>query len=333
MAIRVGINGFGRIGRLFLRAVSRAPELEVVAVNDLCDVEAMAHLFKYDSVHGQFPGEVERDGDSLVVGGKRIRVFSEKDAAKLPWKDLGVRLVIESTGHYRDRAAAAAHIESGGAERVIISAPGKNVDATFVMGVNDDTYDPEKHFIISAASCTTNCLAPVAKVLDENFKIVRGLMTTVHAYTNDQRILDFPHKDFRRARAAAVSMIPTSTGAAKAIGLVLPQLDGKLDGLAIRVPTPDGSVVDLVVEVEKATSVDEVNAAFKEAAEGSLKGALRYCSDPVVSVDIVGDPHASIFDSMLTKVIGGTFVKVFAWYDNEWGFTNRMVELARKIVS
>lgn len=333
MAIRVGVNGFGRIGRLFLRAAAGAQHLEIVALNDLFDVNSMAHLFKYDSVHGPFKGDVAVQGDSLAIDGKTIKVFSEKDASNLPWKDLGVRLVVEATGHYREREAAAVHIEKGGAERVIVSAPGKNADVTIVMGVNDDTYDPEKHFVVSAASCTTNCLAPVAKVLDDNFKIRRGLMTTIHAYTNDQRILDFPHKDLRRARAAAVSMIPTSTGAAKAIGLVLPQLDGKLDGLAMRVPTPDGSVVDLVAEVEKATTAEEVNAACKAAAEGPLKGALRYCAEPIVSIDIVGDPHASIFDSVLTKVSDGTLVKVFSWYDNEWGFTNRMLQLAQKLMA
>ena len=333
MAIRVGVNGFGRIGRLFLRAAAGAKELDIVALNDLTDIKTMAYLFKYDSVHGPFRGEVGVEGDSLVIGGKKIKVFNEKDAGNLKWRDLGVRLVIEATGHYSERAAAAAHIEKGGAERVIISAPGKNADVTIVMGVNDGAYDPKKHFVVSAASCTTNCLAPVAKVLDDKFKIKRGLMTTIHAYTNDQRIMDFAHKDLRRARAAAVSMIPTSTGAAKAIGLVLPQLDGKMDGLSIRVPTPDGSVVDLVAEVEKATTAEEVNAAFKAAAAGPLRGCLRYCADPIVSIDVVGDPHASIFDSLLTKVMGGTFVKVFSWYDNEWGFSNRMVELSKKIMA
>lgn len=333
MAIRVGLNGFGRIGRLVLRAAADDRELEIVALNDLFDISTIAHLFKYDSVHGPFKGEVKIDGDSLVINGKKIKVFAEKDAGNLPWKDLGARLVIEATGHYRERDAAAVHIDKGGAERVVISAPGKNADVTIVMGVNDVDYDPSKHFVISAASCTTNCLAPVAKVLDDNFKIKRGLMTTIHAYTNDQRIMDFPHKDLRRARAAAVSMIPTSTGAAKAIGLVLPQLDGKLDGMAIRVPTPDGSLVDLVCEVEKATTAEEINAACKAAAEGPLKGALKYCEDPIVSIDVVGDPHASIFDSQLTKVMDGNFVKVLSWYDNEWGFTNRMLELCRKLMA
>jgi glyceraldehyde 3-phosphate dehydrogenase len=333
MAIRVGVNGFGRIGRLFVRAAAGDAGLEIVGLNDLTDVDTMAHLFKYDSVHGPYKGDVAVQGDSLVIDGRKMRLFNEKDAGNLKWKDLGVRLVIEATGHYRDRAAAAAHIEKGGAERVIISAPGKNADITVVMGVNDAAYDPKKHLVISAASCTTNCLAPVAKVLDDNFRIVRGLMTTIHSYTNDQRIMDFPHKDLRRARAAAVSMIPTSTGAAKAIGLVLPQLDGKMDGLAIRVPTPDGSIVDLAVEVEKPTTVEEVNRAFRAAADGSLRGCLRYCPDPIVSVDVIGDEHASIFDSQLTKVMGGTLVKVFSWYDNEWGFSNRMVELAKKVMS
>ncbi len=333
MAIRVGVNGFGRIGRLFFKAATDAGGIEIVGVNDLCDVNTMAHLFKYDSIFGPYKGSVDVDGDSLVIDGKKVKVFNEKDPANLKWKDLGVRLVVEATGHYRERDAAAAHIESGGAERVVISAPGKNSDVTIVMGVNDDAYDPAKHFVISAASCTTNCLAPVAKVLDDNFKIKRGLMTTIHSYTNDQRILDFPHKDLRRARAAAVSMIPTSTGAAKAIGLVLPQLDGKLDGLAVRVPTADGSLVDLVAEVEKGTSAEEVNSAFKAAADGALRGCLRYCTDPIVSVDIVGDPHASILDSLLTKVMDGNLVKVFSWYDNEWGFSNRMAELVRKLMT
>ncbi len=333
MAIRVGVNGFGRIGRLFFRAAIGADDLEIVAVNDLCDIDTMAHLFKYDSVHGPFKGSVSVEGDSLVIDGKKVHVFNEKQPANLEWKDHGVKLVVEATGHYRDREGAAAHIESGGAERVLISAPGKNSDVTIVMGVNDEAYDPEKHFVVSAASCTTNCLAPVAKVLDESFKIKRGLMTTIHAYTNDQRILDFPHKDLRRARAAAVSMIPTSTGAAKTIGLVLPQLDGKLDGLAVRVPTSDGSLIDLVVEVEKKTSAEEVNEAFKAASEGPLRGCLRYCADPIVSIDVVGDPHASIFDSMLTKVMNGDMVKVFSWYDNEWGFSSRMVELIKKLMA
>lgn len=333
MAIRVGVNGFGRIGRLFVRAAAGDPDLDIVALNDLTDIDSMAYLFKYDSVHGPHKGDVAVQGDSLVIDGKKMKVFNEKEAGKLKWRDIGVKLVIEATGHYRDRDAAAAHIEKGGAERVIISAPGKNADLTVVMGVNDAAYDPGKHFVISAASCTTNCLAPAAKVLDDNFKIKRGLMTTIHSYTNDQRIMDFLHKDLRRARAAAISMIPTSTGAAKAIGLVLPQLEGKMDGLAIRVPTPDGSIVDLTVEVEKATSVEEVNRAFRTAAEGSLRGCLRYCSDPIVSVDVIGDTHGSIFDSLLTKVMDGTFVKVFAWYDNEWGFSNRMMELAKKVMA
>jgi glyceraldehyde 3-phosphate dehydrogenase len=317
---------------LVLRAIAGDHDLEIVALNDLFDINTVAHLFKYDSVHGPFKGDVKVDGDSLVLDGKKIKVFAERDAGNLPWKDMGVGLVIEATGHYRERDAAAVHIDKGGAKKVVISAPGKNADVTIVMGVNDGDYDPTKHSVISAASCTTNCLAPVAKVLHDNFKIVRGLMTTIHAYTNDQRIMDFPHKDMRRARAAAVSMIPTSTGAAKAIGLVLPELDGKLDGMAIRVPTPDGSLVDLVCEVEKATTAEEINAACRAAAEGPLKGCLKYCEDPIVSIDIVGDPHASIFDSQLTKVMDGNFVKVLSWYDNEWGFTNRMLQLCRKLM-
>jgi glyceraldehyde 3-phosphate dehydrogenase len=331
MAIRVGVNGFGRIGRLFLRAAADVKELEVVAVNDITDATTLAHLFKYDSVHGRYKGEVKVEGDSLVVDGRKIKVLSQTQPAKLPWKDLGARVVVESTGRFRSRDEAAAHLEAG-AEKVIISAPGKEVDATIVRGVNDSAYDPAKHSIISAASCTTNCLAPVAMVLDAAFGIVKGFMTTTHAYTNDQRILDLPHKDLRRARAAAVSMIPTSTGAAKAIGLVLPHLKGKMDGVSIRVPVPSGSIVDLVVEVKKATSKEEINDAFKKAASGDLRGILKYNEDPIVSVDVIGDPHSSIFDSPLTSVMDGTFVKVFSWYDNEWGFSKRMVELALKML-
>jgi glyceraldehyde 3-phosphate dehydrogenase len=331
MAIPVGVNGFGRIGRLFVRAAADVKELEIVGVNDLADASTLAHLFKYDSVHGPYKGEVNVDGDSLVIDGRKVNVSNQADPSKLPWKDLGAQVVIESTGRFRSRDEAAAHIEAG-AEKVIISAPGKEVDATVVRGVNDSDYDPSKHQIISAASCTTNCLAPVTMVLDASFGIIKGVMTTVHSYTNDQRILDFPHKDLRRARAAAVSMIPTTTGAARSIGLVLPHLKGKMDGVSVRVPVPNGSLVDLVVEVKKATTVEEVNEAMKKAASGDLRGVLKYNEDPIVSADIVGDPHSSILDAPMTSVMDGTMVKVFSWYDNEWGFTKRMVELALKML-
>jgi glyceraldehyde 3-phosphate dehydrogenase len=331
MAIPVGVNGFGRIGRLFVRAAAGVKELEIVGVSDLADINTLAHLFKYDSVHGPYKGEIGVDGDSLIIDGRKIKVLNQADPSKLPWKDLGARVAIESTGRFRSKEEAGAHLQAG-AEKVIISAPGKEVDATVVRGVNDSDYDPSKHDIISAASCTTNCLAPVAMVLDASFGIVRGVMTTIHAYTNDQRILDFPHKDLRRARAAAVSMIPTSTGAARAIGLVMPHLKGKMDGVSIRVPVPNGSLVDLVVEVKKTTTANEVNEAMRVAAGGDLKGILKYSTDPIVSIDIVGDPHSSIYDSPMTSVMDGTIVKIFSWYDNEWGFSNRMAELALKMV-
>jgi len=306
-------------------------DLEIVGVNDLTDANTLAYLFKYDSVHGPYKGEVTVEGDDLVIDGRRMKVLSQTDPAKLPWKDLGAQVAIESTGRFRSREDAGAHINAG-AKKVIISAPGKDVDPTIVRGVNDSAYDPSKHDIISAASCTTNCLAPVAMVLDSSFGIVRGVMTTVHGYTNDQRLHDFPHKDLRRARAAAVSMIPTTTGAAKSIGLVLPNLKGRMDGVAIRVPVPNGSLVDLVVEVKKETTADEVNEAMKNAASGDLRGILKYSVDPIVSNDIVGDPHSSILDSPMTAVMDGTLVKVFSWYDNEWGFANRMIELALKML-
>lgn len=329
MAIRVGINGFGRIGRLVLRSGYKESGLEFVAVNDVTDVATMAHLLKYDSVHGIFPDEIKREAETIKIGSSAsVKVFSEKDPANLPWKSLGVDIVIESTGKFTERDLAAKHI-SAGARKVMISAPGKKADATIVMGVNENVYDPSKHHVVSIASCTTNCLAPVAKVLNDKFQIIHGLMTTIHAYTNDQVILDFPHKDLRRARAAAVSMIPTTTGAAKAIGLVLPELEGKLDGLAVRVPVVDASLVDLVVDVKKATTVDEVRNVFKEAANGAMKRYLQYNEDPIVSVDIVGNPHSSIVDGPLCSVIGGTMVKVLAWYDNEWGFCQRVIDLLR----
>ena len=324
--VKVGINGFGRIGRNFLRAAlaSNAP-IEIVAVNDLTSIDTLSHLIKYDSILGRINQEVTFDDNSLTVGGKKIRVFAEKDPAALPWGSVGADIVIESTGRFTKASDAGKHL-LGGAKKVVISAPATDEDVTLVLGVNDSAYDPAKHNIISNASCTTNCLAPMAKVLHENFGIVRGFMTTVHAYTNDQVILDFPHKDLRRARAAATNIIPTSTGAAKAIGLVLPELKGKLDGYALRVPVPTGSITDLTVELTKETSAAEVNAAMKNAAEGPLKGILRYTEDPIVSTDIVTDPHSSIFDAGITKVIGNQ-AKVASWYDNEWGYSNRLVDL------
>jgi glyceraldehyde 3-phosphate dehydrogenase len=324
--VKVGINGFGRIGRNFLRAAlaSNAP-IEIVAVNDLTDIATLAHLIKYDSILGRINQEVTFDDNSLTIGGKKIRVFAEKDPAALPWGSVGAEIVIESTGRFTKAADAGKHL-TGGAKKVVISAPATDEDVTLVLGVNDAAYDPAKHKIISNASCTTNCLAPMAKVLHENFGIVRGFMTTVHAYTNDQVILDFPHKDLRRARAAATNIIPTSTGAAKAIGLVLPELKGKLDGYALRVPVPTGSITDLTVELARETTAAEINAAMKKAAEGPLKGILRYTEDPIVSADIVTDPHSSIFDAGITKVIGNQ-AKVASWYDNEWGYSNRLVDL------
>nr|WP_120492562.1 type I glyceraldehyde-3-phosphate dehydrogenase [Corynebacterium lactis] len=326
MTVRVGINGFGRIGRNFFRSLlASGADLDVVAVNDLTDNKTLAHLLKYDSIMGRLDAEVSYDDESLTVNGKRILAFAERDPKNLPWGDNNVDIVIESTGFFTDANAAKAHIEAG-AKKVIISAPAKNEDATFVVGVNHTDYDPAKHNIISNASCTTNCLAPMAKVLDEKFGIARGLMTTVHAYTGDQRLHDAPHKDLRRARAAALNIVPTSTGAAKAVALVLPQLKGLLDGYALRVPTPTGSVTDLTFEAKNEVSVESVNAAIKEAAEGELKGILGYNEDPIVSKDIEGDPRSSIFDAPLTKVIGNQ-VKVVSWYDNEWGYSNRLVDL------
>ncbi len=335
--VKVGINGFGRIGRQVLKAIlERHPEhLEVVAINDLYPPETNAHLFKYDSNYGIYPGEVRVEGDRIVVDGHPIRVFQERDPRNLPWKDLGVDIVIEATGVFRDAAAdpgARSHITHGGARKVIITAPAKNEDLTVVLGVNFHQYDPEKHHVISNASCTTNCLAPVAKVLHERFGIVRGLMTTVHAYTNDQRILDLAHRDLRRARAAAINIIPTTTGAAKAIGKVMPELQGRMDGMAIRVPTSTVSIVDLVVEVEKPTTVDEVNAAFREAAEGELQGILGYSEEPLVSMDYKGDDRSAIVDAGLTRVIEGRLVKVLAWYDNEWAYACRVADLAAKLL-
>ncbi len=326
MAIRVGINGFGRIGRNVLRAGLSRAELEFVAVNDLTDAKTLAHLLKYDSVHGKFGVNVEGKKDSLLVDGKEIRVFALKDPAQLPWKDLGVDVVLESTGKFTDREGGSKHLEAG-AKKVVISAPAKNPDVSLVLGVNEKVYDPSKHHIISMGSCTTNCLAPIAKILVDEFGVEYGLMTTIHAYTNDQVILDFPHKDLRRARAAAMSMIPTTTGAATALSLVIPELKGKMDGMAIRVPTPNVSVVDLVVGLKKETTVEHLNNVFKSYAEGKLKGILSYCEEPLVSIDFNGNPHSSIVDGTSTKVIGGKLAKILSWYDNEWGFSNRMVEL------
>jgi glyceraldehyde 3-phosphate dehydrogenase len=328
MPTRIGINGFGRIGRNFYRAVaaSRSGELEIVAANDLGDVKTMAHLLKYDTVLGTFGEEVSVTDDGIRVGGKTIKILAERDPAKLPWSDLGVDIVIESTGHFTRADDARKHIDGGGAKKVIISAPAKGEDATFVMGVNEGDYDPTTHHVISNASCTTNCVAPLAKVLHDSFGIVKGFMTTIHAYTNDQVILDFPHKDLRRARAAAQNIIPTTTGAAKAVALVLPDLKGKLDGFAMRVPVPDGSVTDLVVELSREATKDEINAAYKQAADGELKGFLSYTEDPIVSSDIVGSPASCTFDSLLTMT-QGTHVKVVGWYDNEWGYSCRLADL------
>ena len=327
MAIKVAVNGFGRIGRLVVRAArQRKADIDFVAVNDLTDANTLAHLLKYDSVHGTWNEASSKAANgTLVVGGDSIQVLSEKDPTKLPWKSLGADLVIESTGRFTDRDKAAVHLEAG-AKRVLVSAPSKGADLTFVFGVNDRAFDPTKHSIVSIGSCTTNCLAPVAKVLNDSFGIDHGFMTTIHAYTNDQNILDLPHKDLRRARAAGLSLIPTSTGAAKAIGEVLPELKGRLDGLAVRAPVSDGSLVDLVCQVKRNVTKDEVNAAMKAAATGAMKGVLEYCEDPVVSIDIVGNPASSVFDSLSTNVMQGNMVKVLSWYDNEWGFSNRVVD-------
>jgi glyceraldehyde 3-phosphate dehydrogenase len=333
VSITVGINGFGRIGRNFYRALVAADvsDIEVVGINDLTDTRTLAHLLKYDSVLGRFPLPVHAGDGSLTVGDRTIRVTAEKDPAALPWKELGVDIVIESTGHFTDATAARAHLEAG-ARKVIISAPAKNEDITIVMGVNEGDYDPQRDSVISNASCTTNCLAPMAKVLDDSFGIERGMMTTIHAYTNDQPILDFPHSDLRRARAAAINMIPTTTGAAKAIGLVLPQLKGRLDGYAMRVPTPTGSATDLTVELKRAASKDEINTAMKVASEGAFQGIMHYTEDPIVSSDIVTDPASVIFDSGLTNSMG-TLVKVVGWYDNEWGYSNRLIDLTQYVGS
>ncbi|UQZ28036.1 type I glyceraldehyde-3-phosphate dehydrogenase [Corynebacterium accolens] len=331
MTTRVGINGFGRIGRNFFHAVNRTDnDLEIVAVNDLTDNQTLSNLLKYDSVLGRFDGEITYDDDSITVNGNRIQVFNEKDPKNLKWGELDVDLVIESTGLFTNSNDAKAHIEAG-AKKVIISAPGKEVDATFVYGVNSDTYDPANHDVISAASCTTNCLAPMAKVLNDKFGVEKGLMTTVHAYTGDQRLQDAPHKDLRRARAAAVNLVPTSTGAAKAVSLVLPELEGKLDGYAMRVPVITGSATDLTFTASRDVTVEEINAALKEAAEGELKDTLAYTEDPLVSTDIVTSPHGCIFDAGMTKVSNGNLVKVLGWYDNEWGYTSQLVRMTNLV--
>jgi glyceraldehyde 3-phosphate dehydrogenase len=332
VAIRIGINGFGRIGRMAFRAMLNKQEVEVVAVNDITDANTLAHLLKHDSVHGSLKHQVKAEGNQIMLDGHAFRVIAERDPAKLPWKELKVDVVIESTGLFTARDKAALHL-SAGARKVVISAPADGVDVTLCMGVNQQAYDPAKHDVISNASCTTNCLAPVAKVLHENFGIVHGLMTTIHAYTSDQMLQDGPHKDLRRARAAGLSMVPTSTGAAKAIGLVLPMLKGKLDGIAIRVPTPNVSVVDLTATVERDADESAVNAAMKRAAEGELRGILAYSDEPLVSVDFNGNPHSSIYDAPLTKVLGKRLVKIFSWYDNEWGYSNRLADVTAFVAS
>ena len=332
MATKIGINGFGRIGRLTLRAVNqyRSGKLEVAAINDLTDTKTNAHLLKWDSTYGRYPGTVETAADSIIVDGKEIRVLSEREPAKIPWQDYGVDIVIESTGLFTDATKAVAHRE-GGARKVLISAPAKNEDVTIVLGVNEDQYDPDKHNIISNASCTTNCVAPVVKVLHQSFGVSKGLMTTIHAYTNDQRILDTVHRDLRRARAAALNIIPTTTGAARMVGEIIPELKGKVHGIALRVPTPTGSIVDFVAELNKEVTVEQVNQVFKSAAKGPLKGILEYCEEPLVSMDFKGNPASSIFDAPSTMVIGGNMVKVLAWYDNEWGYGCRLADLAAYI--
>ena len=332
MAIRVGINGFGRIGRQVLRAAKQAgiTDIDFVAVNDLTDTKTLAHLFKYDSVHREYQGDVAAGSNSITVDGDEIRILAEKDPAKLPWKELGVDIVLESTGRFTDSDKAQAHI-TGGAKKVIISAPAKGEDITIVMGVNHTKYDPASHHIISNASCTTNCLVPMVKVVRDNFGFVRGSMVTIHSYTNDQSILDLPHKDLRRARAAGLSMIPTTTGAAKATSLVIPELKGKIDGIAIRVPTPDVSMTDLAVVVDKAVTVEQINAAFRKAADGELKGILQYTEEELVSVDYIGNPHSCIFDSKCTNVVDGLLLKVSGWYDNEWGYASRCVDLLQYV--
>jgi len=332
MATRIGINGFGRIGRLALKAITRrvANKLEVVAVNDLTDAKTNAHLFKYDSTYGAYPGKVEANGNSIVVDGKEIKVLAERDPAKIPWRDYGVDIVIESTGLFTQASKAASHLQ-GGAKKVIISAPAREEDISIVLGVNEEKYDPAKHHIISNGSCTTNCIAPVVKVLHKNFGISRGLMTTIHSYTNDQKILDVFHRDLRRARAAAVNIIPTTTGAARVVGVVIPELQGKLHGIAIRVPTPTVSIVDFVADLNRQVSSEQVNQAFRDAAEGTMRGIIEYCDEPLVSMDFKSNPASAIFDSLSTMVMDGNMVKVLAWYDNEWGYSCRLADIAAYI--
>ena len=332
MGVKLGINGFGRIGRCTLRAIlQRGLDIEIVAINDLTDTKTLAHLLKYDSVHGVAKFDVEAAADGIIINGKKVKICAEKDPAQLPWKELGVEVVLESTGRFTKRELAQKHIDAG-AKKVIISAPGEEVDLTLVLGVNDNQYDKTKHHVISNASCTTNCLAPVAKVLNDTFGLKKGIMTTVHAYTNDQNVLDLPHKDLRRARACAVSMIPTSTGAAKAVGLVLPELKGRLTGFSVRVPTPNVSLVDLTAELERNATKEEINAAMKAAAEGPMKGVLRYTDEPLVSIDLNGEPASSTLDSQLTMVLEGNMAKIISWYDNEWGYSNRCAELITKVL-
>lgn len=330
MSIKIGINGFGRIGRLVFRAAKESGGVDIVGLNDITDAKTLAHLLKYDSTQGKYPGKVGYDENGLIVDGKKVPVMAERDPGNLPWSKLGAQIVVESTGLFRTKEAASKHI-AGGAKKVLISAPAKQHDGTFVLGVNDKEYDAKKHDVISIGSCTTNCLAPVCKVLVDTFGIQHGFMTTIHAYTNDQRILDAPHKDLRRARSAALSMIPTTTGAAKAISEVIPALKGRMDGCAIRVPTPVGSIVDLAVILEKEATAEQINAAMKKAAEGPMKGILEYAVDPIVSVDVIGNPHSSIFDSEMTMA-SGKMAKVFSWYDNEWGFSHRMIDMIKKMM-
>ncbi len=331
MAVKVGINGFGRIGRLVFRAGVESDNIEFIAVNDLTDAKTLAHLLKYDSTQKIFPGTIEAKDSAIVVNGKEIKIFAERDPANLPWKDLDVKIVVESTGVFRKRDEIMKHIEAG-AEKVILTVPAKDeIDATIVLGVNDSVLTGDEK-IISNASCTTNCIAPMVKVLNDNFGMEKGLMTTVHAYTSDQRLLDFPHKDLRRARSAALSIIPTTTGAAKAVGKIIPELNGKLDGFAMRVPVPDGSIIDFVATLKRDVTVDEVNSAMKQAAEGPMKGILEYCDDPIVSQDIIGNPHSCIFDPALTFVMGGNMVKVIGWYDNEWGYSMRVIDIIEKLI-
>ncbi|MCK4560484.1 MAG: type I glyceraldehyde-3-phosphate dehydrogenase [Calditrichia bacterium] len=328
MSIRVAINGFGRIGRLVFKAAQYDKEVEIIAINDLTDAHTLAHLLKYDSVHGRYPEKVVFEGENLIAGDRKVKVIAEKDPSKLPWNDIGVDIVVEATGVFRKREQLENHINQG-ANKVVLTVPAKDeIDNTIVLGVNNAELKATDK-IVSNASCTTNCLAPVVKVLHDNFGLVRGFMTTIHGYTNDQRLLDLPHSDLRRARAAAISMIPTTTGAARAVGKVIPELNGKLDGVAIRVPVSDGSIIDLVAEVGKDVSADDINAAMKKAADGEMKGVLEYCEDPIVSIDVVGNPHSSVFDSLSTGVMDGNFVKVFSWYDNEWGYSCRTLDLAK----